>query len=131
MFFKNGCLMCMCPGRCVLCKMDNEGSGRSFIFALSNGCRGGVSFGVMPLHCKDIFQVVTRLWGSGKRRKKLWITAVIALCWSIWLERIIEIFDSVEGSVEAIWERIRFWVALSVFKAIEFKDVLFLDSVIS
>ena len=120
--------MCMCPGRCVLCKMDNESLDHLFLHCQK---AAGVwsHLWVMPLHCKDIFQVDMRLWGSGKRRKKLWNTAVIALCWSILLERNIEIFDSVEGSAEAIWERIKFWVVQSVSKTKELKDVLFLDLV--
>ena len=67
--------------------------------------------------------------GSGKRRKQLWNAAVIALCWSIWLERNNRIFDNVEDFVESIWERVKFWVALCVFKTIEFKDALFIDLV--
>ena len=40
---------------------------------------------------------------------------VKALCWSIRIERNNTIFDNVDGSVESIWERVKFWVALLGF----------------
>ena len=48
-------------------------------------------------------------------RKKLWNVAVIALCWSLWLERNNRICDNIVGTFASVWERVKFWVALWVF----------------
>ena len=51
----------------------------------------------------------------------------MAICWSLWLERNSRIFEDKESSLEFIWERVKFWVALWVFETKEFKDFLFSD----
>ena len=95
-------------GRCVLCKEDNESLDHLFLH-----CRLALAFWssllkefevyrVLPPHCSDIFQIDGSIWGSGSWRKKLWNVAVIALCWSLWLERNIRTFENVEGTVESV-----------------------------
>ena len=82
-------------------------------------------YGVLPHHCRDIFQLDRGLWGNGSLRKKLWNVAVIGLCWTLWLESNNRIFDNIEGTIDSVWERVKFGVALWVFNTNEFNGLLF------
>ena len=45
---------------------------------------------VSPCQCKTLLQLDTGFHGKGGRKKKLWNAAIMAISWSLWLERILE-----------------------------------------
>uniref|UniRef100_A0A803RBE5 Uncharacterized protein n=1 Tax=Cannabis sativa TaxID=3483 RepID=A0A803RBE5_CANSA len=47
--------------------------------------------------------------------------------WVIWLERNNRIFEGIEASVEDLWEKVRFWTAVWVYKTKSFEQFSFLD----
>ena len=52
--------------------------------------------------------------------------AVIAICWSLWLERNNRIFEDVSSESDFIWDRVKYWVALCLHDSRYFKELSFL-----
>ena len=44
-----------------------------------------------------------------KRGRVLWMVAVLAILWVLWLERNRRIFAGGGNSLDSVWERVRFW----------------------
>ena len=65
---------------------------------------------VWPCNGRDMFQIDRVLQGIGGRKKKLWNVAIMATCWTVWLEWNSRIFEDIEGNLESLWERVKYWV---------------------
>ena len=79
-----------------------------------------------------LFQIGFGLSGKG-RRKKLWNSAIVAVCWSLWLERNKRMFEPCRN-IRSLWIPTQvtlgydnFWFALWIFNTKDFKDLLFTD----
>ena len=67
--------------------------------------------------------IIIKYFVSGGRRRKLRNVAVMAVCWSLWLERNGRRFNDVVGDEDGIWEMIKYWIAIWIFNSKEFKDL--------
>lgn len=81
---------------------------------------------VWPFDCLLVFQHVSGIGYSGIRRKTLWNTTVLALCWALWMERNKRVFDT-KWDLNSTWDRVRFWVALWVLNTNDLRDFSFSD----
>ncbi|PON52587.1 hypothetical protein PanWU01x14_208390 [Parasponia andersonii] len=89
-----------------------------------------LEFGVYWVWPKDDQTVLLHASGINskkERRKKLWNAAVIAIFWSIWIERNKRIFDDAKEDLNSIWEKVKYLVALWVYDTRFFKDFSFSD----
>ncbi|XP_030483308.2 uncharacterized protein LOC115699905 [Cannabis sativa] len=122
--------ICLSPGWCVCCKKSNEEVAHLFL-----GCCLAQRLWIKLLNAFEIqwvlpgsvpLMMVSKV-GGRKGRSYLWRTAVLAIIWVIWLERNNRIFEGIEASVEDLWEKVRFWTAVWVYKTKSFEQFSFLD----
>ena len=78
----------------------------------------GVSW-ACPQHCKNIFQFEGGFWGQGKIRKKLRNATIRRFVGHYGLREIAE-FLNIKKAAWSFYGRVKFWVALWVFKTKEF-----------
>lgn len=117
---------------CVLCKNSNKTRDLLFLychFAATSWSRLLKEFGIFwvwPCQCQDIFQHVMGTFGFGRRRKKFWNWAFLAIFWSLW-ERNKRIFDNEKGDCDFLQDKMKYWMALWVYNTKELKDLSFAD----
>ena len=47
---------------------------------------------------------------------------VLAICWSLRLEKNNRIFEDIRGEIDSIWDKVKYWVALWVYDTKDFKE---------
>ncbi|PON68412.1 hypothetical protein PanWU01x14_095640 [Parasponia andersonii] len=75
---------------------------------------------VIPRSCQDLLGVGEGLLVNQRGRLK-WKIAVLAGLWALWLESNQRIFERVEEGLKALWDRVRFWVAIWSYDVMDFK----------
>lgn len=68
--------------------------------------------------------------GQVLKKKKGWIlgkVAGLAILWAVWIETYKWIFEDVEDSIEFVWDKMKFWVAVWLKDVSEFKSLVFYD----
>ena len=59
--------------------------------------------------------------------KKLWVCAVWAVLWGIWIERNARVFSDVYDSVHNLWDKILYWVAIWIKNHKDFRHISLSD----
>ena len=122
--------ICLSPGWCVCCKKSSEEVAHLFLgccLAQKLWIKLLNEFGIQWIFPQSVSLMMVSKVGGRKGRSYLWRTAVLAIMWVIWLERNNRIFEGIEASVEDLWEKVRFWTAIWVYKTKSFEQFSFLD----
>ena len=98
--------MCLSPSWCVLCRKNGEDIDHILIycqFAQELWIRLFTLFGIvgaLPRRWADVIAIKWSFKQSGNMSKCIWRLMVLAIAWTVWLERNRRIFDDKCSSVE-------------------------------
>ena len=67
---------------------------------------------VFPKKGVDFLLMEVLLQGEGRNRRGLWRCILLAVFWTIWMERNNRIFEGKEESKELIWEKVKYLASL-------------------
>ncbi|PON57235.1 Coatomer beta subunit [Trema orientale] len=79
---------------------------------------------VVPKDCQNLLRIGQGLH-LNRRGRILWKVAILAGLWGIWLESNRRIFEGEIDCLEALWDRIRFWVATWLYDVKDFSSFSF------
>ena len=107
--------MCLSPSWCVLCKEDIDHILIHCQFAQDLWIKMFNLFGLvgaMPKRWVDVIAIKWSFKQSGNMSKCIWSLMVLAIAWTVWLERNRRIFYDRCNSVEEVWNHSIFLVGL-------------------